>query len=96
MYTIYVKFKCLPNMRESFVERMRSEGILAAIREEDGCLGYDYYFSEEDSCELLLIEKWQSKEHQQTHIGQPHMAKMREFKDDYISSGVLGEFAMII
>ena len=53
---------------------------------------YDYYFSEKDPNELLLIEKWETKRHQQIHIAQPHMAKLREFKNDYIESTTLGEF----
>ncbi|MBO5845516.1 MAG: antibiotic biosynthesis monooxygenase [Clostridia bacterium] len=92
MYTIYIQFKCYPEKREAFVEFMKQEGILAAIRAEDGCLRYDYYFSDSDRDELLLIEAWESKHHQQVHIGQPHMDRMREVKDDYIKDTVLGEF----
>lgn len=95
MYTIYVKFKCLPNKREAFIERMNNEGILSAIRAEEGCIGYDYYYSQEDPDTLLLIEKWETKEHQQKHIEQPHMAKMWEFKDEYVSSSLLGEFKLV-
>lgn len=91
MYTIYVKFNCLYGKREAFVEKMRSEGILDAIRDEDGCIMYEYYFSESNSNELLLIEKWETKEHQQIHCTLPHMDKMREFKDDYIMDTALGE-----
>ena len=32
MYTIYVKFDCLPGKREAFIERVKADGILAAIR----------------------------------------------------------------
>ena len=92
MYTIYVVFKCLPGKREAFVERLKEEGILSAIRAEDGCGRYDYYFSESDANELLLIEVWESKRHQQTHIEQPHMARLRTLKDDYIETTTLGEF----
>ena len=92
MYTIYVKFTCLPDKREAFVERLKEEGILSAVRAEDGCHCYDYYFSEADKNELLLIEKWESKQHQQIHIEQPHMARLREIKNDYITDTVLGEF----
>ena len=92
MYTIYVVFKCLEGKRESFVERVKAEGILSDIRAEDGCLRYDYYFSESDPNELLLIEAWESAKHQQIHIAQPHMDKLRALKDDYISSTTLGEF----
>lgn len=92
MYTIYVVFECLPGKREAFVTRVREEGILAAVRAEDGCYRYDYYFSEEKENELLLIEAWESKKHQQVHIEQPHMARLRAIKGDYVVSTTLGEF----
>ena len=94
MYTIYVQFKCFPKKREAFVEAMKREGILSAIRAEDGCLRYDFYFSEADENELLLIEAWETKQHQQIHIKQPHMDRMREIKGDYIESAALGEFEL--
>ena len=82
MYTIYVKFDCFPQKREAFLAKMKDTGILDAIRGEEGCLKYDYYLSEQDPNELLLLEQWESKQHQQIHIGQPHMDQMRTFKDD--------------
>lgn len=94
MYTIYVQFQCHPEKRAAFVEAVKREGILDAVRAEDGCLRYDYYFSEADENELLLIEAWETKRHQQIHIEQPHMARLREMKDDYIQSTVLGEFEL--
>ena len=94
MYTIYVKFDCAEGKREDFVERVRAEGILDAIRAEDGCLRYDYYFSEADANELLLIEAWETKQHQQIHITQPHMDRLRAIKDGYIETTLLGEFEL--
>ena len=94
MYTIYVKFICHPGKREAFVERMKTEGILDAVRAEDGCLRYDYYYSEKDANELLLIEAWETKEHQKVHIGQPHMATLRSFRNEYIAESELGEFEL--
>lgn len=94
MYTIYVKFECQPMKREAFVEKMRDTGILEEIRAENGCLKYDYYYAEENPNELLLIEQWESKEHQQVHLTQPHMGRMREFKDEYIKNTILGEITL--
>ena len=91
MYTIYVKFDCIPQMREAFIQKVKDTGILDAIRGENGCIRYDYYLSEKDPNELLLIEQWETKNHQQVHIEQPHMAKLREFKGDYITNTLLGE-----
>lgn len=94
MYTIYVKFTCLPKKREAFIEKVKKTGVLDAIRDEDGCISYDYYLSEKDPNELLLIEQWESKKHQQIHIEQPHMERLREFKGDYITDTVLGEIEL--
>ena len=94
MYTIYVKFDCLPQKREAFVQKVKETGVLSAIRAEEGCIRYDYYFSEKDPNELLLIEQWESKAHQQIHLDQPHMATLREFKDDYIAKTHLGEIQL--
>lgn len=95
MYKIYVIFKSFPGKREAFVEAVKSEGILNEILAEDGCIRYDYYFSEKDPNELLLIEEWETKRHQEIHIEQPHMAKLRKMKEGYIESTTLGEFTLI-
>ncbi len=95
MYTIYVKFECLPDKRAPFIKKVKESGVLDAIRAEDGCIRYDYYLSEKDPNELLLIEQWVSKQHQQIHIKQPHMDKLRSFKGDYITNTVLGEIELL-
>ena len=92
MYTIYVVFKCVPGKREEYINILKSEGVVDAVRNEDGCIRYDYYFSEKDPDEILLIEAWESKKHQEIHIQQPHMARLRELKPDYVLSTELGEF----
>lgn len=95
MYTIYVVFKSFEGKREAFVERVKKEGVLDAIRAEDGCHGYNYYFSEADQNEILLIETWETKEHQQIHLSQPHMDTLRSFKGEYIETTTIGEFKLI-
>ena len=94
MYTIYVKFQCFPGKRTAYIEKMKETGILAAIRAEDGCVKYDYYLSDHNPEEILLIEQWETKKHQQIHLTQPHMAQMREFKGDYIAETILGEIEL--
>ncbi len=94
MYTIFVKFECLPNKREAFIEKVKETGVLDAIRAEDGCIRYDYYLSEKDPNGLLLIEQWESKQHQQVHIEQPHMDTLRSFKGEYIINTILGEIEL--
>ena len=92
MYTIYVVFKCVPGKREEYINILKNEGIVDAVRNEDGCIRYDYSFSEKDPDEILLIEAWESKKHQEIHIQQPHMERLRELKPDYVLTTKLGEF----
>ena len=94
MYTIYVVIKCIPGKREGYIERLKNEGIVDAVRKEDGCYRYDYYFSEKDKDEILLIEEWESKRHQEIHIEQPHMVRLREIKPEFVLSTKLGEFEL--
>ena len=72
--------------RENFVKELTESGVLTAIRNEDGCFAYDYYFSNEDEKTLVLYEKWESPAHQKTHMTQPHMKTAMEIKSKYIES----------
>ncbi len=83
---LYVRYTAKPGCRESFVRDIVEAGILTQIRQEDGCLAYDYYFSAQDENEVLLIERWESAAHQRVHMEQPHMARLREIKDKYIAA----------
>jgi len=94
MYTIYVKFTCVPGKREEYIKTLKAEGIVDEIRKENGCIKYEYYFSEGNPDEILLIEVWESKNHQEVHIEQPHMARLRELKPDFVLSTELGEFEL--
>lgn len=85
MFNLLVTFRCFPGKREAFVERVRKEGVLDAVRKEDGCHRYDYFFSEGDKDLILLVEAWESETHQKVHIGQPHMDLLRTFKGEYVA-----------
>ena len=95
MYTIYVVFKCAEGKREEYVEKLSSEGLLSEIRSEKGCKKYDFYFSEKDSTELLLVEAWDSLQDQQVHIKAPHMARFFEINKEYIVSSELCEYKVV-
>ena len=41
-YTIYVIFDCFEGKREAFVEKVKAEGLVDAIRAQDGCVRYDF------------------------------------------------------
>ena len=91
MLTLYVKYTAKSGCRENYVRTIVSEGILTAIRAEAGCIRYDYYFSAQEENVVLLIEQWETEEHQRIHMQQPHMARLRELKAQYIDATAMGK-----
>ena len=86
-FTILVIYKAKSvGDRENFVKELTESGVLTAIRNEDGCFAYDYYFSNEDEKTLVLYEKWESPTHQKVHMTQPHMKTAMDIKAKYIES----------
>ena len=83
---LHVTYTAKSGCREAFVRRIVTEGILTAIRAEEGCLGYDYYFSAQDEDVVLLVERWESEAHVRVHLTQPHMAQLRKIKEEYIET----------
>ena len=92
--TLFVKYTAKPGMRESFVRTLVEKGIVTAIRGENGCLCYDYYFSAQDENVVLLIEKWESEEHQRIHMTQPHMTELMAIKEEMVAETVFGDAAL--
>ena len=88
--TLYVRYTAKDGCREAFVREIVETGILTLIRQEAGCLAYDYYFSAQDENVVLLIEQWESAAHQRVHMEQPHMTRLREIKNKYIADTKLG------
>ena len=89
MLVFHVTFKCRPGMRETFLEKLTAEGIVAACRGEEGNMKYDYYFPVERADELLLIEKWRDADALAAHAKQPHMKRMDEIKAEYVEDMAL-------
>ena len=85
MLKLSVNYCAKPGRREEFLRRIVEDGILAAIRAEEGCLRYDYYLSCQNEDEILLLEEWDTAEHQRTHMEQEHMKRLRVIKDDCIA-----------
>ena len=88
--TLYVRYLAKPGCRETFLRQLTTEGIVDAIRREDGCLRYDYFLSVQNADEILLVEQWQTEEQQQAHLRTPHMDQLRQLKSEYVADARLG------
>ena len=92
---LYVVYHAKPGGRELFVRTLVEQGVLTAIRNEPGCLAYDYYFSAQEENVVLLIEQWETEEHQRVHMQQPHMTRLRELKAQYIDDTSMGKVQLV-
>ena len=81
MLGLNVTYTMKPGLREEFVSQVSAQGILSAIRQENGCLGYHYFFSVDDPDQLLLVERWTDAQAQAVHMTQPHMAGLAPLKE---------------
>lgn len=79
-----VTYTTKPGQKEAFVQEVEEKGILEKILQEDGCLGYDYFYPASGKDEILLVEKWESEDLQQAHLKQPHMKEVQALKEKYI------------
>ena len=92
--TLYVRYLAKPGCRETFLRQLTTHGVIDAIRREDGCLRYDYSLSVQNADEILLVEQWQTQAHQRIHLQQPHMARLRELKEQYVADTRLGRVTL--
>ncbi len=83
---LLVTYTARPGQRDAFLQAVLQSGAAESIRQEDGCLRYDYFLSAERPEEILLVEEWASAEQQQTHLQQPHMQQLKQWKEQYIAA----------
>lgn len=92
MIVLNVTYKCKPELLNEFLEMIMTEGIDEASRAEDGNIMYNYYKSVDDADELLLIEKWRDADALSAHGKQPHFAKLKELKEQYVIDTAIGKY----
>ncbi|WP_455124881.1 putative quinol monooxygenase [Ruminococcus sp.] len=83
--TLLVTYTTHAGQREMFLQKVLQSGLPELVRQEDGCLRYDYFLSAERPDEILLAEQWASPEQQEIHLRQPHMARLQQLKTTYIA-----------
>ena len=83
-YMLTVTYIAKPGCGHAFVEELEASGVASAVRAEDGCIRYDYYYSAKDPDVVFLFEEWVSETHQQIHITQPHIATLKQIKEKHI------------
>lgn len=83
MIVLNVTYKCKPDMREAFLETIKSEKIDAACRAEEGNIKYDYYYPVAETDEILLVEKWRDADALAKHMEEPHFKRLGQIKEGF-------------
>ncbi len=59
--------------------------VVAATRNEDGCIFYDLHQSITDPDQLVFVERWSSREALARHFEAPHMTPWRAAAADCVA-----------
>ena len=66
-----------------FAEEMTAGGTVAAIRQEEGNLQYEYFFPMEDEDTVLLIDSWADQAALDRHHHTPMMQTIMALREKY-------------
>lgn len=68
---------------QKFAQEMVEQGIVAAIRAEEGNLKYDYFIPLDDPETILLIDSWENQAALDKHHESKMMKDLAELRDKY-------------
>lgn len=68
---------------KKFAQEMVSRGIVRDIRNEEGNLGYAYFFPMDDPETVLLIDSWTGQSALDAHHASPMMAQIAALREKY-------------
>ena len=67
----------------AFAKEMIESGLAAAVRAEDGCERYEYFFPMEDAETVLLIDRWRDQAALDAHHKSPMMKQIVLLREKY-------------
>lgn len=83
MITIHIYYTGRDGSARRFAEEMLRSGTVAAIRAEEGNLGYDYFLPMEDAETVLLIDRWRDQAAIDAHHASPMMERIAALRERY-------------
>ena len=81
--TVNIYYTGTNGSARAFVNEMKSSGTVDAIRSEAGNLRYEYFFPEDNSETVLLIDSWESQEAIDKHHATPMMKAITTLREKY-------------
>ena len=81
---LHVTYTCKPGTAETFVRTVKERGIQQQVRDEDGCLQYDYHISCEKPDTVVLLEQWRDKAALLAHTAGDPIKAVGAVKAEYV------------
>ena len=81
--TVHIRYTSTDGAARAFADEMTSSGTVAAIRAEEGNLGYEYFVPLDDPETVLLVDAWRDQEALDAHHASPMMGKIADLRDKY-------------
>ena len=75
MIYVLATIKAMPGQSSAIIVGARA--CIAATRQEDGCISYDYVQDTQDADKLIVVERWTSRAALAAHMTTPHLAAWR-------------------
>ena len=81
--TVHLYYRGEGGNARRFAEEMESSGIAAAIRREEGNLGYRYFLPLDDPETVLLVDSWRDQAALDAHHASPMMGQLAALRERY-------------
>lgn len=75
--------------------RAELDKLVAATREEQGCINYDLHQNNANPLHFLFYENWESRELWQAHMNSQHLQQYREAVKGAIDSITMAEMSLL-
>ena len=83
MITVNIRYTGTNGSARAFADEMIASGTVAAIREEEGNIRYEYYVPLEDPETILLIDSWTDQAAIDIHHASPMMKIIADLREKY-------------
>jgi len=86
MRRIIVNYDVKENTGRDLVKAFLASDAVKRVREEEGCLQYEYYVSAENPDKVILVELWETAEDHLAHKAGANMAALADVKKPYVKA----------
>lgn len=86
MIVVTAKMKLKSGIKEEFI--LKSQDLINATRDEEGCLSYRLYSDTDDPNVLIMLEFWKDMDSLDSHSESEHFKNFGNILDQYLDDEI--------